>query len=61
MRQTVTGLVVNQKVSISREKRRAIRLRMYYIQKFGWDDARNWFEGNLKQMLGTINASDWGF
>lgn len=55
MRQTVTGLVVNQKVSISREKRRAIRLRMHYIQKFGWDDARNWFEGNLQQMLGTIN------
>lgn len=55
MRQTVTGLVVNQKVSISREKRRAIRLRMHYIQKFGWDDTRDWFEGNLKQMLGTIN------
>ena len=55
MRQTVTGLVVNQKVSISREKRRAIRLRMHYIQKFGWDDARDWFEGNLQQMLGTIN------
>ncbi len=55
MRQTVTGLVVNKKVSISREQRRAIRLRMHYVQKFGWDDARDWFEGNLKQMLGTIN------
>lgn len=28
---------------------------MHYIQKFGWDDTRDWFEGNLKQMLGTIN------
>ena len=55
MRQTVTGLVVNQKVSIAREKRRAIRLRMHYVQKFGWKDTRGWFDGNLKQVIGAIN------
>ena len=34
-RQTVTGLVVNEKVSVPREKRRAIRQAVYCCRRFG--------------------------
>lgn len=34
-RQSVTGLTVNEKISISREYKRALRQEIYYILKFG--------------------------
>lgn len=37
-RQTVTGLVVNEKVSVPREKRRAIRQAVYCCRRFGVED-----------------------
>jgi retron-type reverse transcriptase len=37
-RQTVTGLVVNEKVNIARDYKKQIRQEMYYIKKFGLDD-----------------------
>lgn len=37
-RQTVTGLVVNEKVSVPREERRAIRQAVYYCRRFGVED-----------------------
>ena len=36
-RQTVTGIVVNEKVNISKEYKKKIRQEMYYIQRFGID------------------------
>ena len=37
-RQTVTGIVVNEKPNIRREYKREIRREMYYIEKFGLDE-----------------------
>lgn len=36
-RQIVTGLIVNEKVSVPREKRRKFRQDVYYIRRFGLD------------------------
>ena len=36
-RQTVTGIVVNEKVNIAKEYKKKIRQEMHYIQKFGLD------------------------
>jgi hypothetical protein len=36
-RQTVTGIVVNEKVNITKEYKKKIRQEMHYIQKFGLD------------------------
>ena len=40
-RQTVTGIVVNEKLNITREYKKNIRQEMYYIQKFGVDEHLN--------------------
>lgn len=37
-RQTVTGLVVNEKVSVPREERRAVRQAVYCCRRFGVED-----------------------
>ena len=37
-RQTVTGIVVNEKLNITKEYKKNIRQEMYYIQKFGVED-----------------------
>ena len=37
-RQTVTGIVVNEKVNITKEYKKAIRQEMYYIKKFGLEE-----------------------
>lgn len=36
-RQTVTGIVVNEKINITKEYKKKIRQEMYYIKKFGVD------------------------
>ena len=36
-RQTVTGLVVNEKVSVPREYKRELRQKIHYIEKYGFD------------------------
>ena len=40
-RQTVTGIVVNEKLNIAKEYKKNIRQEMYYIQKFGIDGHLN--------------------
>ena len=40
-RQTVTGIVVNEKLNISKEYKKNIRQEMYYIKKFGLDEHLN--------------------
>lgn len=40
-RQTVTGIVVNEKLNITKEYKKNIRQEMYYIKKFGFDDHIN--------------------
>lgn len=37
-RQTVTGIVVNEKLNITKEYKKKIRQEMHYIQKFGLDE-----------------------
>lgn len=58
-RQTVTGIVVNEKPQVVFYKRNQIRQEMYFIQKFGFDNhvsrikikKRNYFQ----HLLGKIN------
>ena len=40
-RQTVTGIVVNEKLNITKEYKKSIRQEMYYIKKFGLDEHLN--------------------
>ena len=40
-RQTVTGIVVNEKLNITKEYKKNIRQEMYYIKKFGLDEHLN--------------------
>jgi hypothetical protein len=40
-RQTVTGLVVNEKINVAKEYKKKIRQEMYYIKKFGLDEHLN--------------------
>lgn len=40
-RQTVTGIVVNEKINITKEYKKKIRQEMYYMQKFGLDEHLN--------------------
>ena len=46
-RQTVTGIVVNEKINLSKEYKKKIRQEMYYIRKFG-----------LEGHLGRLKISD---
>lgn len=59
MRQTVTGIVVNDKPQIAFDKRNELRQAMYYIKKFGIDEHREYKEINqknyLEHLLGKIN------
>ncbi|WP_413998791.1 reverse transcriptase family protein [Flavobacterium sp. W1B] len=58
-RQTVTGIVVNEKPQVVFHKRNALRQAMYYIKKFGIDEHREYKEINqahfLEHLLGKIN------
>jgi RNA-directed DNA polymerase len=58
-RQTVTGIVVNEKPQVVFHKRNELRQAMYYIQKFGIDEHREYREINqrnfLEHLLGKIN------
>ncbi len=58
-RQTVTGIVVNNKPQVAFKKRNALRQAMYYIKKFGLDEHRVYKEikqaNYLEHLLGRIN------
>jgi RNA-directed DNA polymerase len=51
-RQTVTGIVVNEKPQVVFHKRNELRQAMYYIQKFGIDEHQN----TEKLTKGTFRA-----
>jgi RNA-directed DNA polymerase len=59
MRQTVTGIVVNDKPQVVFHKRNKLRQAMYYIMKFGIDEHREYKEIDqvhfLEHLLGKIN------
>ncbi len=59
MRQTVTGIVVNEKPQVVFHKRNALRQTMYYINKFGFEEHREYKEIDqihyLEHLLGKIN------
>ena len=40
-RQTVTGIVVNEKLNLTKKYKKNIRQEMYYIKKFGLDEHLN--------------------
>ena len=58
-RQTVTGIVVNEKPQVVFHKRNELRQAMYYIKKFGFEEHREYKEINqknyLEHLLGKIN------
>lgn len=58
-RQTVTGIVVNDKPQVVFNKRNELRQTMYYIKKFGFDEHRVFKEvrqkNYLEHLLGKIN------
>ena len=59
MRQTVTGIVVNEKPQVVFHKRNELRQAMYYIMKFGIEEHREYKEIDqvhfLEHLLGKIN------
>jgi RNA-directed DNA polymerase len=59
VRQTVTGIVVNEKPQVAFHKRNELRQAMHYIKKFGIDEHREYKEINqknyLEHLLGKIN------
>tara|TARA_R110000868_G_scaffold20539_2_gene86849 strand:+ start:7985 stop:9046 length:1062 start_codon:yes stop_codon:yes gene_type:complete len=59
MRQTVTGIVVNEKPQVVFHKRNKLRQAMHYIMKFGIDEHREYKEIDqvhfLEHLLGKIN------
>ncbi|MBF2708541.1 retron St85 family RNA-directed DNA polymerase [Flavobacterium soyangense] len=59
MRQTVTGIVVNNKPQVEFNKRNELRQAMYYIKKFGFEEHRVYKEisqaNYLEHLLGKIN------
>jgi RNA-directed DNA polymerase len=58
-RQTVTGIVVNEKPQVVFHKRNELRQAMYYITKFGFEEHREYKEidqkNYLEHLLGKIN------
>ncbi len=52
--QKVTGLIVNEKPSVDKEKRRNIRQAIYYIRKFGISE-------HLKHLWGVKHGDKWLF
>lgn len=48
-RQTVTGVVVNEKINLTKEYKKRIRKEMYYINKFGIDEHLKKIGENDKQ------------
>lgn len=59
MRQTVTGVVVNEKPQVLFYKRNELRQALYYIQKFGFEEHREYKDidqkNYLEHLLGKIN------
>lgn len=59
-RQRVTGIVVNEKLSITKKYKKRIRQEIYYIYKYGLDSHLNKIKNNdrslyVKKLLGKIN------
>ena len=54
-RQSVTGLIVNEKLNVPRELRRALRLRMHYLARFGPADDLRGSCDELRRLLGEVD------
>ena len=56
-RQMVTGIVVNEKVNITKEYKKKIRQQMYYIEKFGLEShAKNQKISNVREYLTSLKG-----
>ena len=56
-KQRVTGLIVNEKLSVDKNERRSIRQSVYYIRKFGLSEHVQ----HLWGMGQEIDNNDWSF
>lgn len=54
MRQTVTGVVVNEKPQVVFHKRNELRQALYYIKKFGFEDHRKYKNIDQKKYLENL-------
>ena len=56
-KQIITGVVVNEKMNILKEKRKQIRQEMYYINKYGISGHNEFTKENvtLASMMGKVN------
>lgn len=56
-KQIITGIVVNKKVNTSKNYRKDIRQKMYYINKFGLNNVNSYIGSNITylSLLGKIN------
>jgi RNA-directed DNA polymerase len=58
-RQVISGIIVNSKIQVPREKRDELRQAIYYIEKFGLEDHLRQINCNkanyLKHLLGVAN------
>ena len=56
-RQVITGIVVNEKINVSKKIRRKIRQEMYYINKYGITSHNDFTNQNttLHSILGKVN------
>lgn len=56
-RQTVTGIVVNEKINLTKEYKKKIRQEMYYIEKFGIDNyAKNQGISDIPEYLMSLKG-----
>ena len=58
-RQAVTGIVVNQKLSVGVKKKKKIRQEMYYIKKYGLDShiaySKIEKQNYIYHLIGSVN------
>ena len=56
-RQTVTGIVVNEKINLTKEYKKKIRQEMYYIEKFGIENhAKNQGISNVPEYIMSLKG-----
>ena len=55
-RQTVTGIVVNEKIGLTKEYKNKIRQEIYYIKKYGIDHLRKIGEPNKQQYFNSLKG-----
>ncbi|WP_181703270.1 retron St85 family RNA-directed DNA polymerase [Chthonobacter albigriseus] len=62
-RQQITGIVVNKKMNVSKERRRRIRQELYYIEKYGIEDHIRYInetrKNTIAHLAGSLSYAIW--